>query len=702
MKKKTKSSVKINNLILVLVFLFFIALIARLSQLALSSEVDGKNLKQFATNRTTANETIYAKRGTIYDGSGEVLAQNVYSYTVIAYLEESRGEGHYVKDKEYTAKQLATVLDIDESKILSLLQKDAYQTEFGSKGRGLTELTKDKIVVLGLAGIDFMETQKRYYPKGDFLSYTLGYAKSLDDGTIVGEMGLESLFDKELTGTNGYRQYQKDLRGYKIANTKEIVKEAKDGDDIYLTIDYNIQFFIDQALRNAEDKYHFQEMNIVVADAKTGAILGMASSPSFDPNLRNVKKYLDPNVSVSVEPGSTMKIYSYMATMEAGKYNGNATYKSGVYVTKDGTAIGDWNRDGWGTISFDKGFALSSNVGVVNLIKDYINKNTLMNYYKKLGFGQKTGIDLAKESAGKINFKYETEVYNAGFGQGIMTTAMQNIQALTSIANDGVLLKPYIVEKVVDSNGKVVKSNKRTEIERVASKDTTDKMKDLMEKVVQIGTGSVYKMDGYNLIAKTGTAQISSTNGTGYLTGASDVIRGFAGMYPKDDPQIIIYATLTKPSPNSPTPLAKAVKELIANISKYKNIFNDQEEKVVATKYTLNSYINKSVDQIKNTLDSNGVTSIIIGDGNKIIKQYPNKGEIVTANEKVYLLTNGTNITMPSINGWSTNEVKNLLKFLGIKYTINGSGYVTSQSIKAGTIITKEMELVVECNPKFN
>lgn len=701
MKKKTKSNVKINNLILVLVFLFFVALIARLCQLALSEEVDGKNLKQFAANRTTANETIYAKRGTIYDASGEILAQNVYSYTVIAYLEESRGEGHYVKDKEYTAKQLATVLDIDESKILSLLSKDAYQTEFGSKGRGLTELTKDKIVALGLAGIDFIETQKRYYPKGDFLSYTLGYAKSLDDGTIVGEMGLESLFDKELTGTNGYRQYQKDLRGYKIANTKEIVKEASDGNDIYLTIDYNIQFFIDQALRNAEDKYNFQEMNIVVADAKTGAILGMASSPSFDPNLRNVKKYLDPNVSVAVEPGSTMKIYSYMATMEAGKYNGSATYKSGTYTTKDGTVIGDWDRNGWGTISFDKGFALSSNVGVVNLIKDYIDKNTLMSYYKKLGFGSKTGIDLNKETAGKINFKYETEVYNAGFGQGIMTTAMQNVQALTSISNDGVLLKPYIVEKIVDSNGNVVKENKRTEIERVASKDTTDKMKDLMETVVQIGTGSVYKMDGYNLIAKTGTAQISSTNGTGYLNGASDVIRGFAGMYPKDDPEIIIYATLTKPSPNSPTPLAKAIKELIANISKYKNIFNDQEEQVVATKFTLDSYINKSIDTVKSEFDTNGITSIIIGDGNKIIKQYPSKGETVTTNEKVYLVTNSSNITMPSIKGWSTNEVKNLLKYLGIKYTINGSGYVTSQSIKAGTIITNDMELVIECNPKF-
>ena len=131
-----------------------------------------------------------------------------------------------------------------------------------------------------------------------------------------------------------------------------------------------------------------------------------------------------------------------MAMMETGKYNGDEEFKSGIYKTKDGTEIGDWNRNGWGYISYDKGFALSSNVGVVNLIDKYINKEILRDYYKKLGFGSKTGIELSKETSGKINFKYETEVFNAGFGQGVMTTSIQNIKALTSIANDGILLQP--------------------------------------------------------------------------------------------------------------------------------------------------------------------------------------------------------------------------------------------------------------------
>ena len=288
----------------------------------------------------------------------------------------------------------------------------------------------------------------------------------------------------------------------------------------------------------------------------------MGSTTSFDPNIKDIKSYLDPNISVSFEPGSTMKIFSYMAVMEAGKYNGSETFQSGTYTTTDGTVIGDWDRKGWGEISYDKGFALSSNVGIVNLVHNYIDRDILMDYYKKLGFGAKTGIELSKETAGKLSFKYETEVLNAGFGQGIMVTSIQNIKALTSIANDGILLQPYIVDKIVDSEGNIIEENTRTELGRVASKTTTDKIKDLMDSVVLEGTGTNYNMPGYNLIAKTGTAQIASTNGTGYLTGEYDVIRGFAGMFPKEDPEIIIYANVKRPRQYA-NALAHVVKSVI-------------------------------------------------------------------------------------------------------------------------------------------
>ena len=685
--KKINRNVSIGNICLIFTLFLFAGLLYRASVLSLSKEVDGINLKEFSSSHTLKRETIKAKRGNIYDANGDILAQNVYSYELIAYLEPSRGEGYYVKDKEYTAEQLATIIDLDQEKILSLLNstrsngEPLYQTSFGTAGRGLTEITKDKIKALNLPGIDFIETQKRYYPKGDYLSYTLGYAKQDSDGNIVGEMGIEALYNKELTGTDGFREYQKDLKGYKIANTPEIVQEAEDGNDVYLTIDSNVQFFIEQALEDAESKYTFDELNIVVAEAKTGKILGISSTTGFDPNLRNVSTYLDPNLSVSFEPGSTMKTFTYMAALETGKYDGNTTFRSGTYTTKDGTVIGDSNRSGWGVISFDRGFALSSNVGICNIITSYLSGKELKEYFKKLGFGSTTEVlqieidgknvgETNKETAGRLPFKYETEVLNAGFGQGVMVTSFQNIKALTSIANDGILLQPYLVDKVVDNTGKVLGENTRTELGRVASKETTDKIRDLMETVVTEGTGSNYNMPGYNLIAKTGTAQIASTNGKGYLNGESDYIKGFAGMFPKDDPQIIIYANAKRPYKGSVKPLTEVIKSVVTNVSKYYNIYDEVEESIKSTSFTLDKYYNKDVEIVKTDLEKNGINVVIIGDGDKIINQYPNVGIVTSSSNKVFLLTNYKTITIPNFKGLAN-----------IPYTESGMGYLVSQSL---------------------
>lgn len=700
-KRVANHNARISNIVLLFTLFLFAALLYRGGVLSLSKEVDGINLSIFASNRTTRTDVILAKRGTIYDVNGEALAQNVYSYTLIAYLEPSRGEGNYVKEKEQTAKALATVISMDESRILELLNKNVYQTEFGTSGRGLTELTKDKILALNLDGIDFTETQKRYYPKGKFLSYTLGYAKANTDGKIIGEMGIESLFNESLTGTDGFRAYQKDLRGYQIANTKERIQQAKDGNDIYLTIDSNVQFFVEQALEEANNKYNFDELNIVVAQAKTGKILGIGSTTSFDPNIKNISSYLDPNISVAFEPGSTMKIYTYMAALETGKYNGEETFQSGVYTTSDGTRIGDSNREGWGTISFDRGFALSSNVGVINIINRYLDRNTLLDYFKKLGFGSKTGIELSKETAGKVNFKYETEVYNAGFGQGILVTAMQNVKALTSVANDGILLEPYIVEKIVDSDGNIVLENSKKELGRVASKDTTDKIKDLMQTVVTEGTGANYNMPEYGLIAKTGTAQISSENGTGYLNGPYDVIRGFAGMFPKDDPEIIIYANLKRPKPNTANALTYVIKNVVENISKYYNIYDGQEPDSETVSYTLDSYFNQPVSVIKEQLEKEGIQVQVIGNGNTIINQYPASDTVITKGTKVFFLTNGSEMLIPNFKGWSKKDVITYLKYANIPYTVEGMGYSTSQSISPNTVYHEDMNLTVVFEEKY-
>lgn len=708
-KKKTRNKIRYSKVVILLSLFLFVLMILRVIELSTAKEIDGTNLQELASRRTTKTDIIEAKRGTIYSSDNEALAINVASYKIIAYLSEKRTDNkdnpQHVVDKEKTAKELSPILGISEEELLERLNKDVYQTEFGSKGKGLSELVKTKIESLNLPGIDFIESYKRYYPKGQFLSYTIGYAKNSgdEDNNIVGEMGVEKYYDKILKGKDGKVTYQKDLRGYKIVDTPEVREDAIEGKDIYLTIDSNIQFFIEQSLNKSLNEYGYDWFTMIVADAKTGAILGMANSPSFDPNKRDITNYVDYTIT-GYEPGSTMKTFTYMAAMENGVYDGNETYKSGVYTTADGTEIGDWNRNGWGVISYDKGYALSSNVGVINIINKHMNSAMLRQYFRKLGFGHKTGIALPNEMSGLLNFKYETEIYNAGFGQGITTTPIQNIQALTPLTNDGMLVKPYLIEKIVNpTTQEVVYKGKKEEVERVASTETVQKMISLMDATVnEVGnTGSGYRIDSHELVGKTGTAQIANEKGSGYLNGKADIISSFSGVYPKSDPKIIIYASVKRPAGGSQKPISNAVKEVVNNVGKY---LGTEASAITDNiiEYKLPSFINKNIDKVKTTLSNNSMNYKVYGNGNKVIKQYPKKSEKITNKDTVYLITNDSRYTVPNVVGLSSKEANTLLEMLGLKVKLEGSGYVNNQSIPENTEITEGMEITLTLSPRFS
>ena len=287
------------------IFLFcMLILLIQLCYLSLSPNIYGINMDLFAANRNTVEKTLYATRGTIFDSNGSILAQNVNSYTVIAYLSETRTGSSptplHVVDKKSTAEALAPILDMSAEYIETLLNKTSYQVELGPGGREITELKKEEIEKLNLPGIDFIENYKRYYPNGDFASYIIGYAKKNEvktkvDGKevisedLVGELGIESHYNKFLKGTNGYTIYQKDRFGYKIPDTKETTVKAVNGSDIYLTIDSSIQRFAEASVKEVTEEYNPEWMILAVMDAKTGDILASATSPSFDPNTRNIK-----------------------------------------------------------------------------------------------------------------------------------------------------------------------------------------------------------------------------------------------------------------------------------------------------------------------------------------------------------------------------------------------------------------------------
>ena len=715
--KKTRI-VKINPIFIIIVVFIFLCIIFKLVYIGTGNVKVGKStLAEFASARDVRKKTIRAKRGTIYSRDGEVLAKDVNSYTVIAYLSDSRtkdpSKPYHVVDKELTAEKLSPLINMTKEKILDILnttvescdddnnckEVNPYQVELGPGGRGITELVKDQIEELDLPGIDFISSTKRYYPNGDFASYTLGYAKSDDEGLFKGEMGIELFYNKELTGKDGYIEYQSDLQGYQITSTPSIEKKSISGNDVYLTLDDNIQMFTEQAMNTLEGGKP-EWATISVVNAKTGEILGVSSSPSFNNNTLEIKSYYDPFVAYEYEPGSTMKIFSFMAAMENGIYDGSKKYKSGT-IKVDEANIKDWNNVGWGMVTFDNGFMASSNVAAVNLAME-LGRAKLKDFYSSLGFGKKTGIPLPNESKGIVNFRYNTEVAAASYGQGMTVSAIQMVQALTTIANDGIMIKPYIVSKIVSGEtGEVVLENKRTEVAKVASSETVEKMKKLMRGVVQngckIATGGGYNVPGYDVIGKTGTAQIASSSG-GYLKGSRNYIKSFAALFPGDDPQVIIYVAASKIT--DAKYLKNSVKTLVKDVGTYLNIVGNKEVEETGT-YTTKSYINLDTTIVKSALEASSMEVIVIGDGNKIIKQYPKENTKLNAHNKIFLLTNDTNYKMIKIKGWSRNDVSTFANMVGLDVNYDGYGYVKTYSIKEGTLLDKTSKLEVTLEPIF-
>lgn len=699
MKKEKSKKWPFIKISTVFILISFFVIEIRMAYIALSPVVDGINIQEFASRRNTTKKILKANRGVIYDASGDVLARNVTSYTVVAILSSSRSDR--IQDVEDAATKLSSVLNMDKTRLVNLLSQNLYQVELGPEGRGITIQKKEEIEALNITGIEFTEDTKRNYPNGDFASYIIGYAKSyVKDNTnvIIGELGIEGLYNKELTGTDGYFKYEQDTSGRQIPDTPEEKVEAENGNDIYLTIDSNIERFTETAMDELEKNANPEWAVVALMDAKTGAILASSTTPSFNPNKLNITNYENPLVSYAFEPGSTMKTYSYMCAIEKGTYEGSKTFESGIIELEGGT-VKDWNTKGFGTISFDKGFEYSSNTGAVNLMRNFITKQELLDCYKKYGFGEKTGIELSRELSGKISFNYDMEVANATFGQGITTTPIQHLQGLSIIANSGKMLKPYIVKKIVDTTtNKIIYEGKKQESERLVSVETANKMKELLRSVVEgkdvYTTGYQYYKENLGIIGKTGTGQIWNTKTNSYENGGYNYIYSFAGMFPYNDPQIIIYAAMKKPTSGPTSNLSKLVKSIASDVSKYLDLSDAPKETL--SSFQMGNYYNKDI----NDVNVENVKLFVIGNGDKVIDQYPSENTTIIDNDVVILKTNGKEIKMPSFENLSLKEAKKLCTMLDITCDIEGNGYVINQDIKENTIIENEMILKLKLKEK--
>ena len=369
---------------------------------------------------------------------------------------------------------------MEESEILAKLQKkNVYQTEFGSAGRDLSHQTKLAIEELELPGITFIKDTKRFYPNGVFSSHVIGFVEEDENtGKVTGALGVEKMLDKHLQEEDGSITFQGDLWRNILPNKQTEVQEPSDGATVQLTLDSKIQIFLEDAMSQVNDEYNPVKMIGIVADPDTGKILAMSQRPTYDLNTRKGLEKTWQNLAVeeSYEPGSTMKVFTLATAIEEGVWNPNELYKSGTYKIDKSTTIGGHNgKRGWGTISYLEGVQRSSNVAFAKLAVEKIGSDTLLEYLKEFGFGKKTGIDLPHETTGQFAYKWESEKVTTAYGQGTTVTPIQLIQAATAIANDGKMMKPYVVEKITDSStGETIKETKPTMVGKPISSETAD------------------------------------------------------------------------------------------------------------------------------------------------------------------------------------------------------------------------------------
>lgn len=682
----------------------------------------GKSVMNVKGGSESGKVVLQGERGTIFDRNGEVIAKDETTYAMTAVLQpndnDTNKEANYVSNIVDTAEQLAQVLDLSaadiENYMNQALQNGSTQTEFGEGGRGISTTDKERIEAMGLPGIILNKTVQRDYPTSTFASHLIGFAKYDETAkTIVGGMGLEKTLDNFLGSSNGLQRYETDAYGTILPGSKVTEEYAKNGNNVYLTLDHNVQQTLQSSLAKTMEEVKAKRAWGIVMDVKTGKVLGWASLPSFDQNtLEGLSgNDLDVPSNYLYEPGSVMKGITYAAALDSGNYPYNQTYNSGSFyfhedengkIYRDSSSsqlIKDAEGHDYGVISFDDGFVRSSNIAICEIMTNYMDPEIYKEYVDKFGFFDEVDIPFVPNTLGAFNFNYAIEKLSTGFGQSISINALQMVQAYSAIVNGGEMVRPYVVDRIVDDNGKVVEQYEKKVIGNPISKETSDYMRNLMKRVVSddIGTGHHrYMMEDVSVIAKTGTGQIIEDGSYGSLYTNSVMAAA-----PYDDPKVMVYYVFESSDYSTFTgePFKETMKAALAamNITKEdtKEVEIGEENYTDWQEYTMPSFVNHTLTYVDAKLTSINVNKVVIGNGSSVIAQYPSADDSVVTGQKVFLLTDGENITMPNMSGWTKKDVTAFWNLTGIQVTMDGTGSVVSQNISEGTSINLDSTIQV-------
>ena len=688
------------------------------------------DLTKYISQANLKNEKIKAKRGYIYDRNGVVVAEDVQTYDIICHLDKNRlapkGVVAYVDDPIKTSKELAPLLGMDEMKIYELLIKDLKQTELGTAGRKLSKEEMEAIDALNLNGIEFVESIKRNYPYGEFAPYVLGFAQANDNQSSTGVMGIELYLDRQLTGIDGSKSYQSDNAGFILPGMKSEIVDAQNGDDVILTLDLSLQESLETSFEMTMERFNSDRIWGAVMEIDTGRMLAYGQSPGFDLNEKEITEYTNYGSQYPYEPGSTMKAFTYAAAIDSGAYDTNVLVDSSTYCyavdgkggfyrvpTNDGRKVGcinNANKKSWGMIPYDMGLVYSSNTVTASIIDKLIAPSVYEDYLEAFGFFQKTDVDGISEAIGTKNYRYPADKIALSYGQGSTVTMLQLMQGYSAIFGDGQMVKPYFIEQIVDPyDDQDIKYQAQTTIVNdPITQETAQQMQDILYQVIydEKGTGRFYKIDETQIIGKTGTTQVASLSGAGYNSGKT--IASVMLALPYDDPKYMIYyafegdydknAHFNTEAINQLTRKVAQLYNLTDNINSAQENENDEVIDIKITDEIMPNLVNHTLEYSLKKTEELNLDVVIIGNGTQVLSQMPIADSNIKTNEKVFILTDNSNIMMPNMLGWTRSDVTKFWSLTNIAVKMDGYGKVTSQNITENSLISKndEIELILE------
>lgn len=645
MKRKSINWFKFRIILMTgLIVVGFLLIAGRMFQLQVLKK---EELYRLASQQHRVQIPIVPKRGTIYDSKENELAVSVEVDSVYA-------DPRKIIELDKTVQTIASVLQVDRQELVKRLKRGR---SFEWIQRKISPKEAEQIKSLQLPGIYFLKENRRFYPNGTLAAHVIGFV-GLDS---KGLEGVEYQYDSLLQGDNEVMTIERDAHGREIALGDFHLKGGSHIRNIILTLDKPIQHIVEMELRNAVEKWGAKGGMVIAMDPFTGRVLAMASYPSFDPNQfiqYRSRNWRNRAIANTFEPGSLFKAFLAAAAIEEKAVRPSDSFycENGEYTVYDRT-IHDHSKHGW--LTFQQIIKFSSNIGA-SKVGEKMGKERFYQYLKAFGFGEKTRIGLPGEEKGVLHhprYWVPVTLSTISFGQGVSVTGIQLVTALSAIANGGMLMKPYVVEKITDEKGQPTQSFQPEAVRRVISEETARTLSNLLKSTTEKGgTGEMAVPNGYEVAGKTGTAQKPDPLLGGYSE--HRYISGFMGFVPLDRPKMVVLVIIDEPQGNSygGVVAAPVFRVIIEKALPHLNLFP------------------KGTMVVRNEGDSSaqeeGGTS------------YPTI-------ERVKLEKGGQLLTMPDLTGLSMRNALSRIEGKGLIIRITGNGKVVDQSPKPGSIIEK-------------